>query len=91
MIIHRDLKPENILVKKGENNKYFVKIVDFGFIVKHQSHTSVSQQSHTHGKGTCMAPEMFERNYNTKADIYSLGKIFVELINLDIDWYEKII
>jgi serine/threonine-protein kinase len=84
-VIHRDLKPENILVSDGINGR-FVKLADFGLSVIHES----IDQSHTQGSGTpkYMAPEaLTSRNYDLKADIYSLGKIIDELFIFDTKSY----
>ncbi len=91
-IIHRDLKPHNILLKKDRFCKSFVKITDFGLSVLHE----FTEQSHTTDMGTpkYMAPEvLYDKRYNFKADIYSLGIIFENLIKLDIrlDSYKSII
>jgi serine/threonine protein kinase len=82
-IIHRDLKPLNILLKKDKNYKSFIKIADFGLLVLHK----FSEQSHTIDKGTpkYMAPEVISnKKYDFKADIYSLGIIFEQLIDSDV-------
>ncbi len=87
-IIHRDLNPLNILLKKEENEKVSVKIADFGLSVLHE----FSEQSHTKDKGTLryMAPEVLSnKNYDTKADIHSLGIIFENLFKIDITKYAK--
>jgi tRNA A-37 threonylcarbamoyl transferase component Bud32 len=76
-VIHRDLKPANIFITDGTNGR-FVKLADSGLSVIHED----MGQSHTQGSGThkYMAPEvMRSRNYDTKADIYSLGIIAEEL------------
>jgi alpha-tubulin suppressor-like RCC1 family protein len=76
-IIHRDLKPVNILITDGTNGR-FVKLGDFGLSVKHE----FNDQSHTQLSGTLkyMSPEVFaSRKYDTKADIYSIGRIVEEL------------
>jgi serine/threonine protein kinase len=81
-IIHRDLKPSNILLKK-ENNKTYVKIADFEIIAIHE----YAQQTHTKDLGSFryMAPEtMHSGNYDTKADIYSLGIILQQLFFIDM-------
>jgi alpha-tubulin suppressor-like RCC1 family protein len=81
-IIHRDLKPSNILLKK-ENNKTYVKIADFELIAIHE----FAQQTHSEDLGSFryMAPEiMHSRNYDTKADIYSLGIILQQLFFIDM-------
>ena len=87
-IIHRDLNPHNIMIKmNGENNR-FIKICDFGLIAIHK----FAQQSHTKDRGhiSYAAPEvLIGRKYDTKADIYSLGIILINLFNIDIDWYEN--
>jgi serine/threonine protein kinase len=83
-IIHRDLKPANILITNGIN--CFVKLGDFGLAVIHE-HTN---QSHTSDRGAIeyMAPEVFfGRKYNSKADIFGLGKIAQKLFNIDINEY----
>jgi serine/threonine protein kinase len=87
-IIHRDLNPYNIMIKmNGENNR-FIKICDFGLIAIHK----FAQQSHTQDRGYMRyaAPEVLNgRKYDTKADIYSLGIILINLFDIDIDWYEN--
>jgi serine/threonine protein kinase len=82
-LILRDLKPANILLLKCETQGFYVKIADFGLIVIHK----FSEQSHTIDKGTpkYMAPEViYNKKYDTKADIYSLGIIFQNLLDLDL-------
>jgi serine/threonine protein kinase len=84
-VIHRDLKPNNILITNGMNGR-FVKIADFGLATIHE----FEGQSHTKYKGTIKysAPEVMRtRNYDMKADIYSLGVILQETFNIDINEY----
>ncbi len=81
-IIHRDLKPRNILITDGKNGR-FIKLCDFGLATTHYD-----EQSHTEGSGTYryMALEVLRgRRYNTKADIYSLGIMGLELFNIDFN------
>jgi serine/threonine protein kinase len=82
-IIHRDLKPTNILITEGKNAR-FVKLADFGLATIHQ----FDQQTHSEGLGTpsYMAPELWSgRNYDTKVDIFSLGYVWQELFDVDIN------
>ena len=87
-VIHRDLKPQNILIKMNYNtnarNARFVKLCDFGIAVEHKikSNSGLKSQSHTQNVGTdaYIAPEVrLSRDYNTKADIFSLGMIAYNL------------
>jgi tRNA A-37 threonylcarbamoyl transferase component Bud32/ATP-dependent protease HslVU (ClpYQ) peptidase subunit len=87
-IIHRDLYPEDIMIKMNGQNNRFIKICDFGLIAIHK----FAQQSHTEKRGHVRyaAPEVLNgRKYDTKADIYSLGIILMNLFNINIDWYEN--
>jgi hypothetical protein len=81
-IIHRDLKPSNILITDGLNGR-FVKLCDFGFATFHE----YDEQSHSIGLGTqrYMAREIYEKKYDHKVDIYSLGVILQELFNFNIN------
>ena len=78
LVIQRDLKPENILKSKNSNNWKCLKIADFGQVV-FQGKTSMR---HSRNMGTLiyMAPEMFRNDYDTKADVYSVGRIAEELL-----------
>jgi serine/threonine protein kinase len=85
-IIHRDLKPTNILITNGRNGR-FVKLADFGLATIHE----FDGQRHTKYMGTqrYTAPEVLRStNYDTKADIYSLGVIVQEIFNIDINRFE---
>jgi serine/threonine protein kinase len=83
------LKPENILVNNGIEGR-FIKIADFGLSIIHEK----PDQSHTQCLGTIkyMAPEVLTtRKYDTKADIYSLGVIIHELLDLKPETYVLIL
>ncbi len=80
-IVHRDIKPENILIdKKGR-----VKIADFG-LAKLLGHEHIDDNlTVTHqvmGTIKYMAPEQMEgaKDIDHRADIYSLGVVFYELL-----------
>jgi len=81
-IIHRDLKPTNILISDG-NNGPFLKIADFGLATFHKE----EDQTHSKYLGTknYQAPEVNTPNYDTKADIWSLGRITLEIFDVDIN------
>ena len=87
-IIHRDLKPQNILIADNPLRGKYLKICDFGLATVH----SMSSMSHTRNTGTFkyMAPEVlqgtrFKSDYSTKADVYSLSIIAMELFDFDVN------
>jgi calcium-dependent protein kinase len=68
--MHRDLKPENILL---ESNKHFceMKIIDFGF----STHFDGRPLNETLGTPYYIAPEVLNKNYGSKCDVWSIGVI----------------
>ncbi|CAG2109242.1 unnamed protein product, partial [Medioppia subpectinata] len=79
-VIHRDLKPANVLISQNNNNNRFLKLCDFGSATFHD----MTSMSHTYNVGTSqyMAPEVYQRRYTIKVDIYSLGVIAFHLFDL---------
>lgn len=88
-VIHRDIKPENILLDRAGA----VKIADFGLaklgtenpqaIEDDQTQdATITRQGQTMGTPHYMAPEQLEHSHEVdhRADIYSLGVVFYELL-----------
>lgn len=73
-IIHRDLKSTNIMFHNGT-----IKIVDLGFSKSLASTVDYTQS--LAGTLTNIAPEILkDQNYGLKADIWSLGVVFYEMV-----------
>ena len=81
-IIHRDLKPSNILV----TDKYNLKICDFNTSKILEAPKFQDKRLHTQiGTPFYMSPECVDnRKYNFKTDIWSIGCILYELMELNI-------
>jgi len=79
-IVHRDLKPENIFLVPTVLGE-LVKILDFGIVkIEHDPMTVAGQFI---GTSRYAAPEQWqgELSLDQRADIYSLGLIFYEMLS----------
>jgi calcium-dependent protein kinase len=78
-IIHRDLKPENILIDSidKKNNLLRIKIIDFG-TAKLYEKGKVERK--IIGSSYYIAPEVLNKNYNEKCDLWSCGVILYILL-----------
>jgi len=80
-VVHRDIKPENILLGKDGR----VKIADFGLaklLVPTNDQMALTGTQQVMGTPHYMAPEQLEKpaEVDHRADIYSLGVVFYELL-----------
>ena len=85
-LIHRDLKPSNILVGVSDGRP-LVKVIDFGIAkatgVSLTDKTLFTKVGQLIGTPQYMSPEQADSSgldVDTRADIYSLGVIFYELL-----------
>jgi eukaryotic-like serine/threonine-protein kinase len=85
-IIHRDLKPANILVGDDLN----VKIIDFG-VSKFKGH-ELTLDGQIIGTWPYIAPEIIvegAKHIDARADVYSLGHMFYEIVTGSNFWKYK--
>jgi calcium-dependent protein kinase len=77
-IVHRDLKPENILLETNKLGDLSIKIIDFG-----TSNYYNKGDKLTLGVGTpyYIAPEVLEKDYSNKCDVWSCGVIMYMLLS----------
>jgi len=75
-IIHRDLKPENILIEK-KNDNIKVKLIDFGSGCYFQKKRKLTQIV---GSSYYIAPEVINKNYTYKCDLWSSGVILYSML-----------
>lgn len=77
-IIHRDLKPENIMISSREENKCLqIKIIDFGTA---KTFEKGQPENRYVGSSYYVAPEVIQRKYNEKCDLWSCGVIMYILL-----------
>jgi calcium-dependent protein kinase len=75
-IAHRDLKPENILYESNKPGA-LIKVVDFGTSIAYDPREKMRQRF---GTAYYIAPEVLDKKYDSKCDIWSCGVILYILL-----------
>jgi len=82
--VHRDLKPENLLLESsvtsedlGGKRQFKIKLIDFGTAQAFKKGTKMEER---YGTPYYIAPDVLNKSYNEKCDIWSLGVILYILL-----------
>lgn len=85
-VVHRDLKPENLLLESsvtteslGGKKSMKIKIIDFGTSQEFKI-GSKKKMEERYGTPYYIAPDVLNKSYNEKCDIWSLGVILYILL-----------
>ena len=76
-VVHRDLKPENLLLDSTDKNAT-LKVIDFG---TSQVFDSGKKMSTKIGTPMYIAPEVLNKSYTEKCDVWSCGVILFVLLS----------
>jgi serine/threonine protein kinase len=81
-VIHRDLKPENIMARRRGDERWQVKVIDFGIAkVKYSLIASSTVTGQVAGTAYYMAPEQLQgKKVSPASDVYALGIIAYEMV-----------
>jgi calcium-dependent protein kinase len=74
-IVHRDIKLENFLYEKKDSNH--LKLIDFGFSKIWEPNTKMALSC---GTLAYVAPEVLDKSYTNKCDLWSLGVVIFILL-----------
>merc|ERR1719478_674662 len=74
-IVHRDIKLENFLYEKPDSNH--LKLIDFGFSKIWEPNTKMALSC---GTLAYVAPEVLDKSYTSKCDLWSLGVVIFILL-----------
>ena len=74
-IVHRDIKPENLMIDGSDNT---LKLIDFGL----STELAPGEKLHDRqGTPYYLAPEVLNKNYDNKCDVWSCGVIMYTLLS----------
>ena len=76
-VLHRDIKPDNIMFKANTKTAE-LRLIDFGCATMDKE----KGKEHSTFAGTpfYISPEVFQRRYTTKADVFSVGVVLYVLV-----------
>jgi hypothetical protein len=81
-VIHRDLKPENIMARRRADERWQVKVIDFGIAkVRYSLIAPSTVTGQVAGTAYYMAPEQLQgKKVSPASDVYALGIIAYEMV-----------
>tara|TARA_B100000925_G_C21983080_1_gene463195 strand:- start:15 stop:866 length:852 start_codon:yes stop_codon:yes gene_type:complete len=85
--VHLDVKPENYLLR-DRNNLDFV-LTDLGTMKDYKEYNKEYKLTNIVGTKIYAAPEVLNKRYNSKSDIWSLGQIILILVSGNIIEYKE--
>jgi calcium-dependent protein kinase len=76
-IMHRDIKPENLMLEANSGYES-IKLIDFGNAIQFEKGKNLTEVI---GTAYYVAPEILEKNYDEKCDLWSIGVLTYILIS----------
>jgi serine/threonine-protein kinase len=83
-VVHRDLKPSNLFLTQRPDDRWFVKVLDFGIAKIHEEYggQGITTTNDVFGTPAYMSPEQIRsaKLVDARTDIWSLGLILAECL-----------